>query len=82
MLTFTRGARRGGWQISCWAERVGFEPTVGIAYSGFQDRHLRPLGHRSVEAQTPNAQNLQVRTIRHSRRPFRAGGLQRGCDCL
>lgn len=49
------GAQRR--QISCsglqWAERVGFEPTVGIAYNGFQDRHLRPLGHRSCEPPAP-----------------------------
>ena len=25
------------------AERVGFEPTVGGAYAGFQDRYLQPL---------------------------------------
>jgi hypothetical protein len=30
-----------------FAVRVGFEPTVGVAYNGFQDRHLRPLGHRT-----------------------------------
>ena len=29
------------------AERVGFEPTVGGAYAGFQDRYLQPLGHLS-----------------------------------
>ena len=29
------------------AERVGFEPTVGDAYAGFQDRYLQPLGHLS-----------------------------------
>ena len=29
------------------AERVGFEPTVGDTYAGFQDRYLQPLGHLS-----------------------------------
>ncbi len=29
------------------AEEVGFEPTV-LAYNGFQDRRLKPLGHSSA----------------------------------
>jgi hypothetical protein len=28
---------------------VGFEPTVGDAYGGFQDRCLKPLGHPSIK---------------------------------
>ena len=30
------------------AEREGFEPPVREAYSGFQDRHIRPLCHLSM----------------------------------
>ncbi len=29
------------------AEGVGFEPTLAIDENGFQDRHLKPLGHPS-----------------------------------
>ena len=29
------------------AERVGFEPTVPLGITGFQDRLLKPLGHLS-----------------------------------
>ncbi len=31
-----------------YAEPVGFEPTVGISHSGFQDQHHKPLGHGSI----------------------------------
>src|SRR3989338_9369247 len=31
------------------AEEVGFEPTV-LAYNGFQDRRLKPLGHSSLKS--------------------------------
>ena len=30
------------------AERVGFEPTVPLSITGFQDQLLKPLGHLSV----------------------------------
>ena len=30
------------------AERVGFEPTDPLGVTGFQDRHLKPLGHLSI----------------------------------
>ena len=30
----------------CLAEEVGFEPTE-LTFNGFQDRHLKPLGHPS-----------------------------------
>ena len=30
------------------AERVGFEPTVRKAYTGFRDQHIRPLCHLSA----------------------------------
>ena len=29
------------------AERVGFEPTVPLSITGFQDQLLKPLGHLS-----------------------------------
>ncbi len=29
------------------AERVGFEPTEGDTFNGFQDRRFRPLSHLS-----------------------------------
>ena len=32
------------------AERVGFEPTVPLSITGFQDRLLKPLGHLSLNA--------------------------------
>ena len=30
------------------AERVGFEPTVPLSITGFQDQLLKPLGHLSM----------------------------------
>ena len=30
------------------AERVGFEPTVPLSITGFQDQLLKPLGHLSL----------------------------------
>ena len=30
------------------AERVGFEPTVPLGITGFQDQLLKPLGHLSM----------------------------------
>lgn len=30
------------------AERVGFEPTVPLSITGFQDQLLKPLGHLSI----------------------------------
>ena len=30
------------------AERVGFEPTVGVSHVRFQDGSLKPLGHLST----------------------------------
>ena len=32
------------------AERVGFEPTVVLPITGFQDQLLKPLGHLSKSA--------------------------------
>ena len=32
------------------AERVGFEPTVPLGITGFQDQLLKPLGHLSASA--------------------------------
>lgn len=37
--------------MSFWSrhkEREGFEPSVLYGHNGFQDRHLKPLGHLSV----------------------------------
>ena len=34
------------------AERVGFEPTVPLGITGFQDQLLKPLGHLSRLCQT------------------------------
>ena len=39
-----------GHGTNCWhlvAERVGFEPTVPVRYSGFRDRPIQPLSHLS-----------------------------------
>ena len=38
------------YRLSCLgnlAERVGFEPTVPLSITGFQDQLLKPLGHLS-----------------------------------
>ena len=34
--------------IPTMAERVGFEPTVPLSITGFQDQLLKPLGHLSM----------------------------------
>ena len=36
------------------AERVGFEPTVVLPITGFQDQLLKPLGHLSKERAARN----------------------------
>ena len=36
------------------AERVGFEPTVPLSITGFQDQLLKPLGHLSTVPGDPS----------------------------
>ena len=56
------------------AERVGFEPTVGVTpYNGFRDRRLRPLSHLSapIDCTWPRGlpQSPDARITRPGRRP-------------
>ena len=44
----TTDSRSDGSPGDRLAERVGFEPTVGISHVRFQDGSLKPLGHLSV----------------------------------
>ena len=47
------------------AERVGFEPTVGITYTRFPSVRLKPLGHlsRDVRNRSNLAETLVPRTL-------------------
>lgn len=45
------------------AEREGFEPPVRQAYSGFQDRHIRPLCHLSRALLGPTLQQQTEVTL-------------------
>ena len=68
---------RGRGRRALAAERGGFEPPVRQAYSGFQDRHIRPLCHLSTSAGPARGQAQTLPPRRASRRPSPASSSTR-----